>query len=590
MVTTTTVPGLRPVAINGISFLVDDGPGRGVKRRSVPFLRNQADTGDQPGAHSLNPAGVWRRHESDWSHGAGQSVRDSDDSDRRRFRSSKGVNPWDRWKLTLLNEVYAAAAIPASANPPAQWALTVGDYLYAYSNGEIYHTQSLSTWTAAGYKAGEAGGQMQDLTTDGFNVWFADSVLGVHTTTRGATTSTHYNDLLATRIGYVAGRLMASSGRSIYNITAGGAAPAALYTHANLDWGWQGFAAGPTHIYAAGYSGSYSAIYKITIAADGTALGTPTLAATLPYGEFAVEIFGYLGYIVIGLDRGVRLAEIRDDGNLTLGSRIPTPREVRCFGAYDRFVWFGWGFYDGTSSGLGRLDLTEFTAPLTPAYASDLMATDQRDIEYIARWGGRTIFTTNINLYYESLTEKVENGTLDSGELTFGITDDKVATVVDVAHQPLVGSHGVSLSANNGAFVSLGTHVAGGSEAPFLANESKGERHEVRHTLTRGAGGGPTVSRSTLSAYPTPRRPSEVYIVWLILHTAESLNNGYSPSRDPEALLNDIVALEEAGTVIDFQLGSATMRALIEDHEFESTGEPYGAWPQGSVGLTVRAI
>ena len=86
---------------------------------------------------------------------------------------------------------------------------------------------------------------------------------------------------------YVKGRLMAAGsgatdGYKIWNITASGNNPAILYTHPNTAFTWVGFAAGQQHIYAAGYAGRTSLIYKTAIKADGTALDIPSQAGELP--------------------------------------------------------------------------------------------------------------------------------------------------------------------------------------------------------------------------------------------------------------------------------------------------------------------
>lgn len=593
---TTTVPGIHQVGLNNVGFLIDDREGRGVKRRSVPFLRNQADTGSKPGAQSLSPAGVWRSYAEDWSHGAGQSNRDRDDSDPARFRSSKGVNVWDRWKMSLLPDTVLKRATATIDNTLQ----VAGEYLYVDEGTEMYWTSDITVgvpvWTAANIQAGEAAATVGSVTSDGYTVWASLLSNGIHQTVRGATVSTHYNDLQNALIGYVKGRLMASVGRILYNVTAAGAAPAPLFTHPNVNFVWNGFGEGPTHIYATGYSGQRSFVYKTGIQPDGTALAIPTIAAELPEGEIVRSLFSYVGYLVIGSDLGVRLGAIGADGNITLGQLIPTPSRVLALTGQDRFVWFDYTKYDATSHGLGRLDLSTFTAPLTPAYASDLMMapTGSGFLVYaVATFQNLRVFTVGGHGLYAQSPNKVATGTLDGGDISFGITDDKVATTLDVSHEPLLGSHGASLSVNGGAFASLGTHTEGGAEGPFTIPETRGERFEVRHTLNRKATDtpvGPTLTRSTFSSYPVPRRPSEVFEVWLRLTTNEATSNGNTASRDPRVLLDDLIALEEAGTVIDFQLGDRTYRGLIEDHDFRSEGEPFGAWPEGSVGLTIRAI
>jgi hypothetical protein len=69
-------------------------------------------------------------------------------------------------------------------------------------------------------------------------------------------------------------------------------------------------------------------IYKTTIKADGTALDVPIHAGQLPHGEIVTAIHGYLGYIAIGSNRGIRLATSDNDGNLTIGPLLETTNSV----------------------------------------------------------------------------------------------------------------------------------------------------------------------------------------------------------------------------------------------------------------------
>src|SRR5689334_12860346 len=100
------------VVLNGTGYMVDKFSQQD-KHQSVPMLRQQSDTSGRPGEESLNPAGLWRRAQESWHHGAGQEWLDRADSDPYRFRSSKGVDVWSKWALSLLpavNQRYASAS------------------------------------------------------------------------------------------------------------------------------------------------------------------------------------------------------------------------------------------------------------------------------------------------------------------------------------------------------------------------------------------------------------------------------------------------------------------------------------------------
>ena len=50
----------------------------------------------------MDTSGAWTRSQTDWSYGAGQTHFDFGDSDRRRFSSSTGIDPWTKGEITLL--------------------------------------------------------------------------------------------------------------------------------------------------------------------------------------------------------------------------------------------------------------------------------------------------------------------------------------------------------------------------------------------------------------------------------------------------------------------------------------------------------
>jgi len=209
--------------------------------------------------------------------------------------------------------------------------------------------------------------------------------------------------------------------------------------------------------------------------------------------------------MVVGSDLGVRLCSVDSTGNLTVGGLIKTTSAVQALSPSSRFVWFSMTNYDGSSTGLGRLDLSVFTAPMVPAYASDLMATGQGAVRSVAQLSGVQVFTVDAVGVVVPSANLVPSGYLDSGLINYDLSDLKVALYVALRTLPLVGSVGVSLSADSGAFVSLGAFSAAGAISPaaqFSCNQTLAENLELRLTLNRSSTAtttGPTVTRATLA-------------------------------------------------------------------------------------------
>lgn len=598
--TTTDVPGRFEVAVAGRGYMIDHAVdlngfrGMHFARDSVQALRAQADTANTPGEQSLSRQDLWRRAAESWHHGSGQTYLDRSDSDSARFNSSKGVDCWTKWALSLLPDT---RSIRASANTNLRLT-AAGTYTYLADGNSLLYTTDVTAgpvvWTTV---TGTPAASNAWVTTDGNNVYAAYGASGIYSTTRGAAAAASYNTLACTLIGYVKGRLMAANLNSIYNVTAAGAPPAALLAHPNTDFTWVGFAEGPGFIYAAGFSGTRSLIYKITLQPDATALTPPVVAGELPTGETVRSVKGYLGMLLVGTDSGLRVASIDTSGNLTFGALIPTSSPVLNFEPADRFVWYGLTNLDGTSTGLGRVDLTAFISPLTPAYATDLMATGQGSVLSISTNQSRRVFTVSgLGVFGES-GNKVTSGTLLSGRIAYGVADDKVAMFGDLRTTPLAGQVTVGLAANGGSSTAIGTHSLAGATSPdypFTAGQVRAEFFETTLTLSRSAGltTGPTVTRLVLRAYPTPTR-SATWTVPILLHTTLLDSNESEYSEDPLGQRQYLETLWRSQQLITFQEGAASYTVLLDDFRWvpiKRSGDLANSTFDGTLVLTLKEV
>lgn len=588
------VPGLFPVAIAGRPYLVEEnheGSDR-FRRRSVEFIRQQADQSTTPGEATLTPDDLWRRAQEDWSHGAGQVFFDRPDSDRARFRSSKGIDPWTKWRISLLPDTDQKRS---SANTNLAL-VPAGSRLYLIDGTELRYTSDVTvggpTWTnVTGVPATAPVG----LASDGFNVYSGHGAGGIYRTDTGSGTTASFNTRAANGIvAYVKGRLIVSNDDVVVNVT-GATTETTILDHPNSAFRWVGAAEGPANIYLAGYAGDKSIVYRTAVKADGTALDVAVVAGELPDGEIVRSIQGYLGFLCIGTDRGVRFAAIDDNGNLTIGALIEIGSAVRCFEPQERFVWFGWTNYDSASTGLGRLDLTVFTEALTPAWASDLMATAQGDVLSVVTFQSVRVFAVSGSGVWAEDTAKVVTGSSDSGLITFGIPDPKVAMFLDVRHAGLNGEHSASVSVDGGDFLVAGSHGTEGSSSvgvEFPVGEKRGETFEVRTSLTRDSATtteGPEITRSTLRAWPAPKRSESFFVVLVLSETIEV--GGRERHVDIAAEIAYLLLLEEDGTPTTYQLGEDTHSVFIRNHEWIPTHRTQdGRQWNGLMALEMRSV
>lgn len=585
--TAADVPGRFDCALNGRGYMIDTAGEQAYTRRPIQMLRAQADGSASFGEQTLSPEELSRRSQDSWDHGAGQTFLDRADSDNRRFRSSKGIDVWERWALKLLP---ATASKLASASTNLSMAVA-GSRLYLTDGTNLRFTPDLTSWTVATGTPSAATG----IASDGFNVYTAHGSNGVYKTNRGVGAATSLATGTADVVGYCLGRLMVAAGASLFNVTnlTGPAAlPAALFTHGNTDWRWTGFASGQSGIYAAGYSGDKSAVYRITIKADGTGLDQPTVAATLLDGEIVTAIDTYVGGIVlVGTSKGVRFGIENGDGTIQLGGYIATSSPVLCFEPQDEYVWYGLSNYDSVSTGLGRLHPTVLV-DLTPAYASDLMATGQGAVTSAATFLNTRLFAVSGVGVFQEQASKVSVGTLDTGLIGFGIPDNKVAMFCDVKVRSAVDTNRAYISVDGSTFDLIGTRSTTSSD-PFQVGEQVGETFEIRHELVNADAdptAGPIITRYTLRAYPNPHQ-GEVLTVPIRLFDKVDTRGATPQTYDVTREYEVIRLLQQSRQLVAFQIGDESLTVLVDDHQFnaEKPTKNGKGW-QGSCVLRLKAL
>lgn len=416
------------------------------------------------------------------------------------------------------------------------------------------------------------------LASDGFNVYIACDDDGIYTTNTGISTASSFvTGTVGGFIAYVKNRLLCSEGPNLYNVTAGGALPTALLEHDNTGFDWIGAAGGLQHIFIAGVAGDKSLIYRTAVKADGTALDVPSVAMELPDGEVIYSIAGYLGqYILLGTSAGARFCTCDTDGNLAVGAPIRTASPVRCFEPQDRYVWFGWTNYDSVSTGLGRMDLSQFTESIetgarVPAYATDIMATTQGNVLDCVTFDERLFFAVDGQGFYSNHdTDKVTEGSLTTGLIAYGLPDQKIAMFCDVRTLPLLGSYFVTLTVDGGAEEEHlgGEDNVGDTGTEFPCDQTAGERFELEFTLEGDGSSGPTVTRYTLKASPgASDGPAEYIIVPAKLHDTLRIGNK-EHTIDVGAIRDRIKSLRQRHVPVTYQEATSSYTVIVDAYEW----------------------
>jgi hypothetical protein len=237
---------------------------------------------------------------------------------------------------------------------------------------------------------------------------------------------------------YVKSRLVICADNKIYECTTAAAStPTLLYTNPSSTYKYTSITASGSAIYVAGFGGIQSTIAKFTLSSTGTmpTLTSAVVSAELPVGEIVHKIFYYLGYMMIGTNKGIRAATISDqDGSISYGPLIvETTQPCYDFAARNHYVWCATGV-DG-EPGVIRIDLSNEIEPLRFAYANDVyytgvtghVTTSCAFMDGTEQLSFCTAYadSTNGYVYTESPTQLLSSGYLTTGNIRYGTLEPK---------------------------------------------------------------------------------------------------------------------------------------------------------------------
>ena len=626
-----------PIELNGISYLIDTADYR---RTTVPVSRQQRDNSREPGENTLDTTGAWVRSQTDWSYGAGQLYLDKEDSDRRRFYESVGVDIWTRGQITLLPITETPGALPATSFTTGELLVhrvvqdsTGTEYLYVANGTTLSFTSDplagTPSWTSI-----TVGGTPTSITSDGTNIYLGfDGVIVAEKSVIGSSSTSAFGSLDPNIIKVAAGRLIAAEDNAIYELDATGAkASSSLdYSLPLTSSTWVDVDACPNGIYAAANTDNTGTVYFISVnSTDGT-LVTPIVAGSLPRNESINAILSYGPVLCLATSQGFRTALIDvESGGITIGSVIDTGGEAYSLEADGRFVWWG-----GAYGNLFRADLTRFTDTLVPAYASDLVssvsatATDLvGSMTRVNNAGNPKMFfgvkkaSANAVLQNESKDNtRVASGTMNAGEITWSTVAPKLlrSGVIDLDRSqferssidyrqagigydqtgyeyrfgvPTSEAAGeIRLTATNNADVSS-TLLDMATQIPqtfdFGTSTDTAISFDLTVTLLRGTSDAtiaPILHDWQLTAVAVPRRIDEIIIpIILRRDLLTSRNSGAPISLVAGNTFSNLRTLMENGTAVSYKEGTRTDTVTIERLEMQPQRlSDDGTWWEGTL-------
>jgi hypothetical protein len=389
------------IAIGGLPFFYAISDARPYRRQTAPFRKDQFDNGSEPGEQSLT--GWWIRSQSSFHGGAGIKFYDpsAGETVAHRFTDSKGVDVWTKGQVTMLKNTstshYTTGDIESNKRPfqqlrSIQWGGTNGVLLH-----DEYDVDKIAVDGTETHFIDNAAGTdypVFAICDDGVNAYWVTRILdsGVDKTAVYKKPLTGNSSTSATLLfkdssivvskgtmEYVKDRIVMAINNKIYEfpVTAS-SLPTALYTHGDSDIVFSSISSSGSSIYVAAYSGIQSFIFKFTLSTSGTmpTLTSAVISAEMPVGEIIHKIYYYLGYMMIGTNKGIRAAVVSDtDGSINYGPLIvETSQPCYDFAARDKFVWCATSV--AGNPGVIRIDLGNEIETLRFAYANDLYVDD----------------------------------------------------------------------------------------------------------------------------------------------------------------------------------------------------------------------
>ena len=434
------------VAVGGLPFIYAINDARPYIRQTAPFRKDQFDNGNEPGEQSLT--GWWIRSQMSFHSGSGIKFYDpatTDENGHYRFADSRGVDVWTKGQVTLLKQTSNMTGVTTGTYKLISVMDSATNKIVAWEPATTTIKNYTANGTAVTYTDVTSIAQPLDtailaVASDGTNLFIADNdhIYTGPISTPTAGYSRYYNtgdDKVV--LGWVKQRLVACIGASVYELTAAKGTHHSLpatpvYTHPNANWTWTSISESGSAIYASGYAGTTSAIYKFTLASNGSmpVLTSGIIAAKLPIGEYVTKIESYFNYLVIGTNKGVRVASISDTtGDLTYGPLIIEAENTGLdFAFRDTFVWVT-GSIDGYA-GLYRINLANELETLRFAYATDAYldgATGYAtSVDFIGNTNQIAFTTSGSNgIVVQSATDLATTGYITTGNIRYGTLEPK---------------------------------------------------------------------------------------------------------------------------------------------------------------------
>jgi hypothetical protein len=336
------------------------------------------------------------------------------------------------------------------------------------------------------------------------------------------------------------------------------------------------------------------------------------VAAEFPPGEIVEKLYYYLGYMMIGTSKGMRVSVVNDqDGSISYGPLIvETAQPVYDFAARDRFVWCASGI-GSLDAGLIRIDLGQGIEgeQLRFAWANDLQFAQTAEhyttgVAFLGTTNRLTFCTThevtNGAIYLESATTLKSSGYVTTGGIRYGTLEPKNYKFIRARGDFSFGAMDIfTIDPSNNTFTIITYNAAVGSpEAATTSPQGPQEFLSYKFTLSRSASDtskGPVFKGYQTKALPATERQRVIqFPVWCfdVETDRNNVKTGYE-GRAWERIQN-LEQIEKLGDIVnvqDFTTGER-VQAVIERINFSRKTPPSGNFNGfgGLLSITVRTV
>jgi len=414
-------------------------------------------------------------------------------------------------------------------------------------------------------------------------------------------------------IEYTKERIIMCVNDKVYEFSSTATAlPTAVYSHKDLDHIFTSITSSGVAIYISGYSGIQSNIYKFTLENTGAmpTLTSAITAAEMPVGETVFKISYYLGYMAIGTNQGVRIADVNSaDGTIAYGPLLfESDQPVYDFAFRDKYIWAATGVEGQV--GLTRINLGTEVGQLVFAYANDLynpadtLGNNTTACAFIGDTNRlafcNTKKVTDGAVYIESATELVSEGYLQTGFVRYNTLEGKIFKIVYPRIDTTDGGISIaSISASNEE-VTIGTFSDGETVPEINVAYPPGSQQYLsfKFTLFRKTGNatlGPLFTGYQIKALPAiPRQRLIQYPLFCYDHEMDKFGNEVGYEGSAYARMIQLESVENVGDTIkveDFRTGESYI-GLIEEMDFinKTPSDKRFSGYGGTLLVTIRSV